>query len=195
MEDKFSHNAMNAAFSGNIDYTDEEQRMFQRCKEKQMNSEDMKIIRDGQYIATRNGYSLTAAICRWIVKQEGLQTETQEEPPKEEKKLEIIGSPCKEHTEAMRILGEFAGCDSIQYIDYGKSECYILTKEGKTIELNVNGNAIDGSYMTVDHVPCTWCNGDGIYHDQDGYEMLCSRCKGYGIEPLEKDLPQNQTQK
>ena len=36
---------------------------------------------------------------------------------------------------------------------------------------------------------CPYCCGEGIYHDQDGYEMICNFCEGNGeIHPSDLDI-------
>jgi hypothetical protein len=50
---------------------------------------------------------------------------------------------------SLRMLGEFCGADKVEYVDYGKSERYFITKDKKTLELFIAGNSFEGGFMNI----------------------------------------------
>lgn len=51
---------------------------------------------------------------------------------------------------SLRMLGEFIGLgenDSIEYVDHGKGEDYIITKDGRSFILQARGNQFDGGFL------------------------------------------------
>jgi len=62
----------------------------------------------------------------------------------------IIDAASPKHSEAIQRLGEFLGLKSIQYIDHGKWESYILERQdGMKLTIKANGNHFDGGFLSV----------------------------------------------
>ena len=70
-------------------------------------------------------------------------------PIHELQEVEVIGAPTQRHLQSLTILGEFCRVNSVEYIDHGKGESYILRRGSRSITLSVSGNAMDGGYLNV----------------------------------------------
>jgi hypothetical protein len=64
--------------------------------------------------------------------------------------MRIIGAPTPAKERKLRLLGEFAGADTVTYEDKGNGEVYVLTKGDQRITLTVSGNKYDGGFLSID---------------------------------------------
>ncbi len=62
------------------------------------------------------------------------------------KKCKVIKPGSENHEKMLQGFGDFMQADSIEYTDKGNGELYVVTKEGKTWEIRVSGNRVDGGF-------------------------------------------------
>jgi len=61
----------------------------------------------------------------------------------------IINSGSDKHVLQMKVLAEFADADSIEYVDHGDSENYILCKGSQKITVKACYNRMDGGFLAI----------------------------------------------
>lgn len=61
----------------------------------------------------------------------------------------VTGAGSSAHALQMERLAEFCGADEIRYKDLGNGEDYLLLKNGRSLELHVRGNKVDGGFLCV----------------------------------------------
>jgi len=66
-----------------------------------------------------------------------------------EVKPKIVNAAIPLHALQMERLAEFCGATEIRYKDLGNGEGYLLIKDGRSLELLVRGNRVDGAFLCV----------------------------------------------
>lgn len=62
--------------------------------------------------------------------------------------MEVIGAKTDNSYCYIKEFGEFIGADSIEYVDLGNGENYIIEKDGQVMEIHARGNKVDGGFLT-----------------------------------------------